>query len=208
MSPSVEQTDKAFMFYIKHKFRDLSSSDCTVMLLVDEINLKSFLDYKGGNIIGTSFDNPSEAAKSAFAFMISRVFSAYKNVVHLLPASKLIADDLHAMIKKIVCGLENVGFLVVTVIIDNNAINRKAISRFGDPARLSITYPHPCDQSGPLFFLFDSVYILKCICNNWLNLKSFDKSFVFPRFDFADITTMPRAEEYVLASFKPLKTVT
>ena len=54
-------------------------------------------------------------------------------------------------------------------------------------------------------FLFDSVHILKCIRNNWLNLKSFNKSFVFPRFDFADITTMPRAEEYMLASFNSLK---
>ena len=98
------------MFYIKQKFRDLSSSDCTVMLLVDEIYLKSFFDYKGGNIVGTSFNCPSEAAKSALTFMISSVFSAYKDVVHVLPISKLIAGDLHAMMKKIVCGLENVGF--------------------------------------------------------------------------------------------------
>ena len=89
------------MFYIKQKFRDLSSSDCTVMLLVDEIHLKSFFDYRGGNIVGTSFNSPSEAAKSALAFMITSVFSAYKDVVHLLPTCNLIADDLHAMIKKL-----------------------------------------------------------------------------------------------------------
>ena len=100
MSPSLEQTGKAFVFYTKQKFRDLSSFDCTVMLLVDEIHLNSFFDYKGNNIVGTFFNSPSEAAKSAFAFMISSVFSAYKDVVHLLPTSKLIADDLHAMIKK------------------------------------------------------------------------------------------------------------
>ena len=152
MRPSVEKTEKAFMFYIKQKFRDLSSSDCTLMLLVDEIHLKSFFDYKGGNIVGTSFNSPSEAAKSAFAFMISSMFSAYEDVVRLLPTSKLIADDLHAMIKRIVCGLENEGFRVVTVMADNNAINRKAMSRFADPARLSIAYPHACDQSRPLFF--------------------------------------------------------
>ena len=70
------------------------------MLLVDEIHLKLFFDCKGGKIVGTSFNSLSEAAKSAFAFMISSVFSAYKDVVHLLPTSKLIADDLHAMIKK------------------------------------------------------------------------------------------------------------
>jgi len=38
MSPSVEQSDKSFAFYTKQKFRSLSSSDVTVMLLVDEIH--------------------------------------------------------------------------------------------------------------------------------------------------------------------------
>ena len=69
------------------------------MLLVDEI--QPFFDYKGGNIIGTSFNSLSTAAKSAFAFMISSVFSNYKDVVHLLPASKMSAEDLHVMKKKL-----------------------------------------------------------------------------------------------------------
>ena len=83
MSPSVEQTDKAFMFYIKQKFRDLSSFDCTVMLLGAEIHLKSFFGYKGGNIVSTSFNSPSEAAKSALllrlavCFLLTRMLYTY-----------------------------------------------------------------------------------------------------------------------------------
>jgi len=137
--------------------------------------------------------------------MISSVFLSYKDVVHILPTSKITAEELHAMIKKIVCGLENIGFRVITVITDNNAINRKSMSFFADPARLSIAYPHPCDQSRPLFFIFDTVHILKCIRNNWLNLKSSDKTFVFPQFNFGDIMTMPSTKEYALASFNSLK---
>ena len=34
------------------------------------------------------------------------------------------------------------------------------------------------------FLLFDSVHILKCIRNNWLNLKNCKKTFIFP--DIAD----------------------
>jgi len=40
------------------------------MLLVDEIHLQQFFDYKGGSVVGTS-SNSNEAAKSALAFMIS-----------------------------------------------------------------------------------------------------------------------------------------
>ena len=41
-------------------------------------------------------------------------------------------------------------------------------------------YPHPCDVSRPLFFLFDSVHILKCVRNNWVNQKSTGKCMMYP----------------------------
>ena len=31
--------------------------------------------------------------------------------------------------------------------------------------------------------LFDSVHILKCIRNNWINLKNFERTFTFPGFN-------------------------
>ena len=84
MSPSVEQTDTTFLYYIKQKLQCLDPSDATVLLLVDEIHLKQYLDYKRDNIVGSSCNGVSNAAKSAFAFMISSIFSNYKDVVHLL----------------------------------------------------------------------------------------------------------------------------
>ena len=61
--------------YIKNKFKLLVQNDTTVSLLVDEIHLKPYFDYKGGNIAGLS-DNSNEAATSAFAFMLSGVFTS------------------------------------------------------------------------------------------------------------------------------------
>ena len=203
MSPLVEQTEKTFLFYIKQKFRILTS-DTTVMLLVDEIHLKSFFDYKGGTVVGSSFNNCTAAAKSAFAFMISSVFSNYKDVVHLLPISKISAEDLHSVLKKFICDLENIGFKVIAAITDNNAINRKAMSHFAVPSKLSIAYPHPYNKR-PLFFIFDSVHILKCIRNNRLNLKSYDKCFALPHFQLDDISTKPQITRHAIASFNSLK---
>ena len=204
MSPSIEQTDKTFLFYIKQKFQCLKSSDLTVMLLIDEIHLKRYFDYKGGTIVGSSYNNVCNAVKSAFAFMISSVFSKYKDVVHLLPTCKISADDLNAMLKKIIIGLEDIGFKVIAVITDNNAINRKAMSYFVTPQKLSIVYPHPCNHTRPLFFLFDTVHLLKCLRNNWVNIKSAEKCFAFPRFAFDNIVTSA-AEESAFASFCSLK---
>ena len=78
------------------------------MLLVDEIHLKRYFDYKGGTIVDSSCNNVCNAEKSAFAFMISSVFSKYKDVFHLLPTCKISANDLNAMLKKIIIGSEDI----------------------------------------------------------------------------------------------------
>jgi hypothetical protein len=69
LSPIVEQTDDNFLNYIKQKALYLKDFEKDVILLMDEIHLKPFYDYKGGNVIGVSFDCKA-AAKSAYVFMI------------------------------------------------------------------------------------------------------------------------------------------
>ena len=170
-----------FLIYIKNKSKFVEQNNNTVSLLVDEIHLKPYFDYKGGNIVGLS-GNSNEAATSAFVFMLSSVFSQYKDVVHVMPTKCLKAGSLFDIIKCIIIGLEEIGFQVLSIIIDNNAINKKAILLFCSPPKLSIVYPHPVQKSQPFFFLFDSVHILKCIKNNWLGQKDPSKCMVFSKF--------------------------
>ena len=188
MDPFYEYEDNTFLFYIKQKFKGLTSSDKTVSLLVDEIHLKPFFDFKGGNITGPAL-NSKEAAKLAFTFMISSIFSSYKDVVYILPSNKLTSEILHGFISKTIIGLEAIGFRVISVITDNNSINNKAMSLFVSPTKKSIVYPHPSENSRPLFFILDSVHILKCIRNNWLNLKTLNKCILYPSFNFCNIST-------------------
>lgn len=89
---------------------------------------------------------------------------------------------MHQFIKCIIVGLENIGFKVVCVVSDNNAIN-KTMSMFADPPKVSIVYQHPSDPARPLFFIIDAVHLLKCIRNNWLNQKNKDQCMYFPNFD-------------------------
>ena len=55
--------------YIKNKFKLIRQQDTTVSLLVDEIHLKPYIDYKSRNIISLS-DNSNKAATCAFAFIM------------------------------------------------------------------------------------------------------------------------------------------
>ena len=141
------------MFYVTQKFKFLQSNDKTVNFLIDVIHLSSFFDYKSGAIIGAAHDK-IDAATSAFAFVITSIFSDFKDVVYVLPARKMDAKFLFKLIKNTVESLKKIGFKVTSVVTDNNSINRKAMSSFASPPQLSI------HASCPLFCTLDSSFIL------------------------------------------------
>ena len=132
MNPLIEQHAENFLMYIKNKFKLLVKQDITVSLLVDEIHLKPYIDYKGGNIVGLS-DNNNEAATNAFAYILSSVFSQYKDVVHVMPTKCLKTENLFDIVKHMIIGLKEIGFQVLSIITDNNAINKKATYFFSVP---------------------------------------------------------------------------
>lgn len=182
--PRLEQSADCFLQYVKSKMPLLDSKDMLVSLMVDEIHLKSYMDFKGGNMVGAAF-NMASCATSACVFMINSLLSPYKEVVHILPVKTLQANDLYIFIKRVILGLENLGFEVLVVVSDNHAVNRKAMSQFSNPPSLRNEYQHPNNQSRPLFYAIDSVHIFKNMRNNWINKK--DQKMIFPDFQSSDM---------------------
>jgi Transposase protein len=181
-SPRLEQSDDFFLLYAKQKFRLLNDSEHIINLQVDEIHLKQFLDFKGGDVVGFD-DKYKHVATSAHVFLINSLRSPYKDVVHILPVRKINAFELYSIIVKIITGLHNIGFKVVSIVTDNNAINRSAIKFFSpDQKTLNVRLKNPAADA-PLFYVIDPVHILKCIRNNWLNQKDPDQTIVYPNFD-------------------------
>lgn len=61
------------------------------------------------------------------------------------------------------------------------------MSHFHPNDKLNFVYQHPIDHPvRPLFYLFDSVHILKCIFNNWLNSKP-DQTLHYPDFETREV---------------------
>ncbi|KAG8187443.1 hypothetical protein JTE90_009515 [Oedothorax gibbosus] len=185
-NPHYEQFSDNFLSYAKEKFNTLLSHERHVTLMVDEIHIKPFFDFKGGNVVGASYEGTA-AATSAFVFMIQSILSSYKDVVHIMPVYTITADALHLFIKKVIIGLEDIGFSVIGVVTDNNSINRKAMSMFSVPPNLNIVFPHPnqvisnsCRNVRPLFYIIDPVHILKCIRNNWVNQRNHNLCMHYP----------------------------
>jgi hypothetical protein len=194
--PRREQDDSNFLSYTKQKFAHLSNTDRTVSLMLDEIHIKPYIDYKGDNVVGTAY-NSIEIATTAHVFMIQSLLSNHKDVVHIMPVKKIDAEQLFNFIKKVIMGLHNIGFEVICLVSDNNAINHKVMTFFSTPPKLSIVYPHPACSSKPLFYINDSVHIFKCIRNNWINQKDYLQSIHFPIFD--------KLDEFEVVSFTSIK---
>lgn len=182
VSPAKEQTEEGFLRFMKRRASLLNPHERNVVLMVDEIHLQQFFDYKGGRVTGAAA-NCAEPAKAAHVFMVHSLLSSYKDVVHVLPVSRISAEELHCVLRSVIMNLEDAGLHVVAVIMDNNSINRKVMSMFGRSNEPSIVYPHPAQQEQPLFHIVDTVHLLKCIRNNWLNQKTSDKCLYYPPFE-------------------------
>lgn len=180
-SPSREQQEDSFLSYARRLASTLKDHERFVTLMMDEIHLQASFQYKGGYVTGAATNNEN-AAKTAYVFMIQSLLSSNKDVVHILPVAQIEAKQLHEFLDLLIRHLEDIGIRVVAVVSDNNSINRKAMSFFADPPKVSIVYRHPSDSSRPLFFILDAVHILKCIRNNWLNQRNCGRCIFFPNF--------------------------
>lgn len=66
-----------------------------VLLLIDEIYLTAWLDYRSKSIIGAA-SNKDELAKTVLTFMISSGFGVFEKVVKLLPVNNIRGNDMGA----------------------------------------------------------------------------------------------------------------
>ena len=62
--------DNEFTNYLKQSTTQFNNWERNVIIQMDEIHVKSTFTYKGGKIIG-SLLNPTDPAKTVFAFMVS-----------------------------------------------------------------------------------------------------------------------------------------
>ena len=67
---------------------------------------------------------------------------------------------------------------------DNYTLNISLFKLFShDMKVLQPRVVHPCNPNRSLTLFFDIVHIMKSIRNTWLNLKDFEKTFIYPDFD-------------------------
>jgi len=171
--------DNEHAHYLQEKAQVLQPHERHVMLLLDEIYVNPKTTYKGGSVSGAAVNSPGEEATTVQTFMICSLLSANKEVVAMVPVKSLTAEYLKTCTLKVLGMLDKVGFNVFCLLSDNNRVNRNMFAELCGGTLTPYT-AHPVDSSKRLFFLFDSVHLLKCVRNNWLGQSDSDCTFVFP----------------------------
>lgn len=169
--------------YLENRIKHLKEHELLVSLVMDEIYIQPKLSFKGGEIYGSSNSDAQKCAKTAQVFMVSSLLSKYVDVVAIIPVINMTSEQLKSFIADVLKMLERTGFKVVSLIADNNTVNRKAYELMTPNKTLQPSIVHPLDSSRRLFFMFDTVHILKCIRNNWETKKNINKTLYFPDMD-------------------------
>ena len=207
--------ENAQSVYLKQKCSVLADHEHLCVLMMDEIYVSPKIAYKSGSLQGFATNmgqsSNTDEASTVQAFMLASIFSKNKDVAALQPVKNLDTSFLHDIVMKALKMVESAGYKVVALISDNNRINRNVFGAIcGGTLKPSIV--HPLDSSRQLFFLFDSVHLLKSIRNNWIN--QINQTFIFPRVDgstakacFAHLKQLYDSERNAIAKLAPGLTV-
>lgn len=154
-------------------------------LQIDEIYVKKKVDYKNGKLYGfAENDTGTEAARTIVGVLISSAFGNFKDVVSLTPVIDVKAEQLTRIVEDSCLLLDKCGFIVVIIIADNNKVNQKLFQNLCGKGNFQVDL----DNGFITLCTNDSVHIAKCLRNNWVNQRDFDKTFCYPCFnDFSRI---------------------
>ncbi|GFY32569.1 transposable element P transposase [Trichonephila clavipes] len=163
--------------YLRGRCKELKDHEKQVVLQIDEIFIKSAITYKCNTFIGLT--KKGEAATTIQCFLYSSLLSKNKEIVSLNPVKNMNAEDLHSMTLEILSLTEKVGFSVVCIVSDNNRVNRNCFSKLCN-GTIKSDIQNPANNAKKLRLIFNSVYLIKSIRNNWLNQKDADSSLMYP----------------------------
>lgn len=199
ISPENNVNNEHYLYNISST---LTSREKVVILLIYEIDVTAKLDYRAKRVAGYAL-NSNELVKTILAFMICSAFGNFSEIVKLLPVYNITGEQMVPITYKVIDFIKKCGFELLCIVTDNHRVNRNMFSKL---ASNSISFPNPSQSDKTIFLSFDTVYIMKNIRNNWLNLKNLDKAFVFPNFymnevrisKFNDLRTVYDSEKHLI----------
>ena len=84
----------------------------------------------------------------------------------------MVSADLHQLILQMINNVTKAGFRIISLISDNNIINRNSFKLLSGTDVLKPYIINPVNREDTIYIIFDSVHLFKCVQNNLINLKN------------------------------------
>ena len=148
---------------------DLSVTVWLEFFFLRHTNASKLVYHGGKGIYSADNTDQQKPANRLHCFMLSSI-----------TIQRMTSEYLTQPIKNVISDITGTCYTMVRMISDNNVVNRKYfISILGSDAHVPymINLVNNVDK---LYFLFDGVYLLKSVRNNWINLKDTYNTFTTP----------------------------
>ena len=157
--------------YLTRLFSGLSTGQRLCNLLVDEVYVRSPLEYQGHVVYGEATNQSGAIARTVLVFMITCMCGGPKLCVRLLPVCQLDSAFLQQQIAAICVLVEKCGGMITSVIMDNNRVNQSTYASMWSSETEPLLAVSPACANRPLFLLSDTTHLLKSLRNSWITEK-------------------------------------
>ena len=175
------KTNEHNFLYFKQQCEALLPHERDVSLKHDEIQIKSKVEFRGGELFGYAENREGEIATHLQCFMIRSMKSKYMEMVNLVPVFKQDATFLKQLLLDQVDFVERAGYRVSVVTSDNAPINGHVTKTLTDNYSRSYFFSENLPDH-KIFMLFDPPHFMKSLRNCWHGLSNDGKTFEFPPF--------------------------
>lgn len=143
--------------YLKVRASSLGPREKNVTIIIDEVYSAKRVEFTGGKLYGLENDDVS---KTLLCFMVKSVAGNYRDMVAMLPISKVDAVLIEKHFQAVLKSVTEVGLEVVCVSTDGHSANRKFFEMLSG-GKIAPFFTHPHDSNKRIYLLFDPVHLFK-----------------------------------------------
>jgi hypothetical protein len=155
--------------YLKQRIASLSERERIVTIIFDEVYSAKRVEFTGGKLFGVEEEG---VAKTLLCYMVKSVASNYRDMVAMLPISKIDSSVIERNFHAVLRAVFEVGFDVVCVSSDGHSANRMFYQQLCG-GKMQPFIPHPLHQEKRIYLIFDPVHLFKNFFTNFLNRTTF-----------------------------------
>lgn len=186
--------------YLRARASSLNDRERIVSLIIDEVYNAKRVEFSSGKFFG--FED-GHLTKTLLGVMISSVAGSFKDMVALVPVTKMDSNFIHSTLEKTLEILKEADFRVVSILADGHSVNRKLFTHNLGGGEMKTTFVNPYDAETPIHLIFDPTHLFKNLYTNLLNKGEFN----CPPFEGQNVTPCFNhvKELYELELTKPVK---